>query len=477
MYCFRCGQQLPTKVINCPACDTPQKRRQRRRHRLILGLFIFLTGAFVGSLFDSLIFKGRTWEHSIFDFYGNRKSDTSVESASQPRQVDFSPVQELPPQSSSGPQPALNQSAKYLSKPPVDMPSIDLPAGDPRTIKHPQSGDGFLAEAATASLVPPTALSASSTAAASTTLSVSDATSLEAIETDQKRAIPDGNLTFEKNEGVEEGPGSNYHGSLSSDGKVLIFSSNRPAGGVDNRYQCYIKELGKTSGSARLFPWKGNVWTPEFSPDGKMVVFSSDSDKKEHVFIYDFLSQQIKKLTDGDSKNMMPTFSPDGKYIAFTSDRKGHNNIWLIGTDGSGLIQITTGANDDREPRWWPDGKSVIFTRIIEKLKISNIMKVPLDPEGPPKPLVDTKSRNWLADPCPDGRWLAYVKSDGPDGSGNSIRIRRLDSGKEFSINPLKGGEYYRPIWTQDGDAIVYHADRQNKKNLFLGRFVRTPID
>lgn len=70
MYCFRCGRKLAGREINCPDCDTPQKRRQRRRRRMLLGLFIFLSGAFVGSLFDTYAFKGEVWKHSYFnDFF------------------------------------------------------------------------------------------------------------------------------------------------------------------------------------------------------------------------------------------------------------------------------------------------------------------------------------------------------------------------------------------------------------------------
>ncbi|HNW36980.1 MAG TPA: hypothetical protein PKM25_18720, partial [Candidatus Ozemobacteraceae bacterium] len=80
MYCYRCGQELQPKSVNCPACDAPQKRRQRHRQRLLLGLFIFLAGAFTGSIFDSIVFKGRSWDHSLLDLLtgggGNQASGT-----------------------------------------------------------------------------------------------------------------------------------------------------------------------------------------------------------------------------------------------------------------------------------------------------------------------------------------------------------------------------------------------------------------
>ena len=80
MYCFRCGRKLPGREINCPDCDTPQKRRSRRHKRMLLGLFIFLSGAFVGSLFDTYIFKGEVWKHSFLnEFFAETEVWTSRE--------------------------------------------------------------------------------------------------------------------------------------------------------------------------------------------------------------------------------------------------------------------------------------------------------------------------------------------------------------------------------------------------------------
>ncbi|NLI75312.1 MAG: TolB family protein [Candidatus Riflebacteria bacterium] len=267
-----------------------------------------------------------------------------------------------------------------------------------------------------------------------------------------------------------------YHGSLSHDGKVLVFSSNRPVSGKAGPFQCYVKDPVATAAAVRAFPWEGNIWTPEFTPDGRALVFSSDSQKPEHIFLYDRVTQQPRALTTGSSKNMMPALSPDGKFVAFVSDRRGSNDIWIIGLDGKNLIQITTGKEDDREPRWWPDGRSLVFTRILEKYRNSVIMRVPLDPQGPPQPLVEG-GRNWLADPSPDGRYLAYVRSKDADGSGNVILVRRLDSGAEFAVSPTGAGECYRPIWTRDLAGLIFHGERNGKKNLYQARFSKAPID
>ncbi len=284
-------------------------------------------------------------------------------------------------------------------------------------------------------------------------------------------------LSFEAATELEGGADIDFHGSLSPDGRTLIFSSNRAADGKTGPLQCYVKEPTPGAPAVLAFPWPGQVWTPELLPDGRTIVFSSDSQKPEHLFLIDRETRQSRQLTTGTAKNMMPAVSPDGRFVAFVSNRRGNNDIWIMGLDGANLIQITSGPEDDREPRWWPDGRSLIFTRIKERYKDSMIMRVPLDPQGPPQPLIAGGGRHWLADPSPDGRYVAFVRSKQADGSGNGIFVRRLESGDEFAVAPPGLGECYRPIWTRDMTGLIFHAERANRKNLFLARLRQTPLD
>ncbi len=524
MYCFRCGQELPRRSVNCPACDTPQKRRQRYRQRLFLGLFIFISGAFVGSLVDSLCFQGRTWTNSIFhSWFQEGKTEPEV---TPPPSERVAPPPELP----VAPHDVVPSTVPV--KTPVSHPVMDLPMPDPtRVAAVPATEPGSSAvptptptptptragEAPLGSHLAQTASSAQITphpdvgsvplpmvpvpppSVPTETIVFSDVptqnggtstptipppdpsgpssapnTDLKAPETPK---IPDGTLSLHKTDPVEEGPGTNFHGSLSTDMKVLIFASNRPSGGANNRFQCYIKEMENPTAVIKPFAWPGNVWTPEFSRDGKALVFSSDSVSREQVFLHDRQTQVTKQLTQGGGKNMMPALSPDGKFIVFVSDRKGSEDIWMMETDGSNLVQITSGPNDDREPRWFPDGKAIIFTRIVEKLKVSQIMKIQLDPQEPPKAVVADGKRNWSPDVCPDGKHFAFIRSENPDGSSNQIVVRRFDSSKETLLTPFKGGENFHPIWTPDGNGLVFHTERNGKKNLFQARFQRKTAD
>ncbi|RCK81534.1 MAG: tolB protein precursor [Candidatus Ozemobacter sibiricus] len=453
-------------------CDTPQKRRQRSRQRLFLGLFIFLAGALVGSLVDSFLFKGRAWDHSILGPLASDQGRPAV-GAGQPatggngNQSSSASVAPPPPHPSPGPG-AVGQ----VPAPEADLPAS--PAAAVTSLSPAPPGPGSEPVAALASPSPSQIPVPTATVAAAAEPSAGEVLTPSLPSPPQWPAVK---LSFEAATELEGGADIDFHGSLSPDGRTLIFSSNRAADGKTGPLQCYVKEPTPGAPAVLAFPWPGQVWTPELLPDGRTIVFSSDSQKPEHLFLIDRETRQSRQLTTGTAKNMMPAVSPDGRFVAFVSNRRGNNDIWIMGLDGANLIQITSGPEDDREPRWWPDGRSLIFTRIKERYKDSMIMRVPLDPQGPPQPLIAGGGRHWLADPSPDGRYVAFVRSKQADGSGNGIFVRRLESGDEFAVAPPGLGECYRPIWTRDMTGLIFHAERANRKNLFLARLRQTPLD
>ena len=469
MYCFKCGKKLPMRVVNCPDCDTPQKRRQRYRSRMILGLFIFLAGAVTGSLFDTVFFKGQAWQHSFLGIF----SDITDSSATASTSVVVEPLPgsalELSATATFSAASIETSASKTENQTAAAIvTTVDAAARAPHTETASATA---VQQASSAIAAPPEVLPVSQ--ASSTETAVLGSETMQPAPALAPGVFPAGRLVYKKTDTLEKGSGSNFHGFMARDGSELIFASNRQ--NVDGKptYQCFVKQPSADSAPEKAFSWPGNVWTPETTPDNGMVVFSSDSTRPEHIFVYDRRTRNSMPLTTGTSKNMMPAVSPDGRWIAFVSDRKGSNDIWMIGLEGANLMQITSGKADDREPRWAVDGKAILFTRIIEPLKKSQILKIQLEPLGEPEILVDTPHRNWLADLSPDGTQLAFTRSESTDGSKNVLVLRELSSGKEEVIRPLNNAECFRPVWNADCQGFVFHSSGQQGKSLYQARFIR----
>src|SRR5438046_1574373 len=56
-----------------------------------------------------------------------------------------------------------------------------------------------------------------------------------------------------------------------------------------------------------------------------------------------------------------PQFSPDGRRVAFTSNRSGALEIWVSDVDGSNAVQLTWMGAVAGFPRWSPDGTAIAF--------------------------------------------------------------------------------------------------------------------
>ena len=112
----------------------------------------------------------------------------------------------------------------------------------------------------------------------------------------------------------------------------------------------------------------------DLSRDGKWVLFSAtDVDltkntRTPHLWIVPADgSAPEKPLTASQAGESRGRFSPDGKQILFESDRDGGQQVWLADFDGAaGTIgeprELTEISTETDNATWSPDGKHILFT-------------------------------------------------------------------------------------------------------------------
>src|SRR3954463_7687607 len=82
---------------------------------------------------------------------------------------------------------------------------------------------------------------------------------------------------------------------------------------------------------------EGTWMSCDVSPDGQTIVFDLLGD----IYRMPIAGGRAELLSGGASWEAQPRFSPDGKLIAFTSDRDGGDNIWVMDADGKNRRQVT----------------------------------------------------------------------------------------------------------------------------------------
>jgi len=102
---------------------------------------------------------------------------------------------------------------------------------------------------------------------------------------------------------------------------------------------------------------EGSWISLDVSPDGQTIVFDYMGD----LFTLPIGGGEATQLTSGMALDAQPRFSPDGTKIVFTSDQDGGQNIWVMSVDKSDTTQITKGKTNRAEsPEWSPDGKYIV---------------------------------------------------------------------------------------------------------------------
>ena len=66
------------------------------------------------------------------------------------------------------------------------------------------------------------------------------------------------------------------------------------------------------------------------------------------------------RLTFDAGLQSEPTWSPDGRMIAYSSERGGNFDIW-VQQPGSKLVQVTNSSAHEWQPDWSPDGNQIVF--------------------------------------------------------------------------------------------------------------------
>ena len=126
------------------------------------------------------------------------------------------------------------------------------------------------------------------------------------------------------------------------------------------------------------------------------------------LWIMDLEQGGLRQLTDDVRRDWHPQWCPDGRSILFTSDRGGDPDLWIVGADGTGLRRLTSLEGTEDRGRWSPDGSRVVF-------QWSGDLWLVDAGGGAPERLTDFPGREGNPAWSPDGTSIVY----GGDASGN----------------------------------------------------------
>lgn len=219
---------------------------------------------------------------------------------------------------------------------------------------------------------------------------------------------------------------------------------------------------------------------PRFSPDGRWLAMTIESEAGADVWVLDLQRDTRTRLTTGDAASV-PVWSPDAMNVGFHASRLGAWNLYARVADGSraaeplltgprpepaaawsqdpgekllpGFVPALSGANPQYPMSWTPDGQTLVFA----ERKPNGERDIWVVERGTdPAPFLLTPFDEWSPAFSPDGSWLAYVSDE--SGRAEVYLQPYPGPGGRWLISTGGGTD---PVWAKDGHELYYLQDDQ----------------
>ena len=133
--------------------------------------------------------------------------------------------------------------------------------------------------------------------------------------------------------------------SFSPDGSKIAFTSNRTG-----QVQVYIKDLKSGKISRATFEGRYNA-KPVFSPDGKDLALIHRVGKDYRLALLDIASRDLTVMTQNKSDES-PYFSPNGGMIIYSTNRDNKGILSIISLHNNQVVELMQKEGEVREPSW-----------------------------------------------------------------------------------------------------------------------------
>jgi hypothetical protein len=234
-------------------------------------------------------------------------------------------------------------------------------------------------------------------------------------------------------------------------------------------------------------------YQPDWSADGRWVIYSSYRDDAVELWILDLSSGASHALTHNGAVNVEPRFSPDGKRIVFTSTayhKRFHVYVADIADGALAHLRRLTGEHKSEVPRyyysefdheinpvWTRDGHDILYVSNRNHIYgTGGFWRISADGGADRGEDADRsdgahefhyEETNWKArpDPSPDGSRLVYSSYLGQ--AWHNLWLLPVQGGDAF---PVAYGDWDMtyPRWSPDGTRIAFVSNQSGSTRICL---------
>ena len=186
------------------------------------------------------------------------------------------------------------------------------------------------------------------------------------------------------------------------------------------------------------------------------IAFINDQSGHKEIYLIDYDGENLRRLTDDRSINLLPRWSPEGRTLVYTSYKRGNPDLVELNLDKGATRVLSDRQGLNLPGGFSPDGSQLVVT--ISAQKNPNIYQLDLG-DLSVKPLTTHFGVESSATFSPDGTQVAFAS----DRSGNpQIHLMDLTTSRTRRITRLNWCD--SPSWSPSGEWIVF-AGRANNKD------------
>jgi TolB protein len=234
--------------------------------------------------------------------------------------------------------------------------------------------------------------------------------------------------------------------------------------------------------ATQLADGAGYGYQPDWSPDGKSVVYVSYQNDAMELWLLDLATGKSVPLTNGGAVNVEPRWSPDGKKIVWVStqyNRRFHVFVAEVNNDALENVVRLTGETQSTLPRyyysaydmeinpvWTRDGKEILFVSNRGHIHGTGSFWLMKAEPGAEAREIHYEETSWKARPdfSPDGSRMIYSSYLGRQ--WQNLWVMPAKGGDTF---PVSYGDWddTNARWSPDGKQLAYISNKDGDTQIW----------
>jgi len=230
-----------------------------------------------------------------------------------------------------------------------------------------------------------------------------------------------------------------------------------------------------TRDATQLTDGPGYDYQPDWSPDGKSVVYVSYQKDAMELWLLDLARGKTKQLTSGGAVNVEPRWSRDGKKIVWVSTQYNkHFHVFMADVKDGALENVVrlTGETKSSLPRyyyseydmeinpvWTRDGKEILFVSNRGHIHgTGGFWRMKAEP-GAEAREIHYEETSWKARPdfSPDGSRMVYSSYLGRQ--WHNLWVLPADGGDAFPVT-YDNWDETNVRWSPDGNVLAFVSNK-----------------